>query len=104
MCCDVTRVESELVADTAVAIVGIRVATEAGSASVAGAMGRCWSSVPAESIPICATASARTMHSATSATSCACGRIDTLDLLVLGLATRWSSDPVAATVGLSDPC
>ena len=67
---------------------GTLVATEAGSASVADAMGICGSAVPAESIPICATASARIMYSATPATSSAGGRIDTLDPLVLGRVTQ----------------
>ena len=74
--------EPELVADTAVAVGGTRVATETGSASVADT---------------------------TPAASGACGRIDMLDPLVLGLAARWSSDPgssepVPATDGLKDPC
>jgi hypothetical protein len=66
-----------------------------------------WSSGPAGLIPSCATASARTMYSATPAASGAYGGNNTLDPLVLGLATRWlsdpgSTDPVPATGGLSD--
>jgi hypothetical protein len=35
---------------------------------------------------------------------CACGSLDTLDLLVRGLAALRLSDPVPASCGLSDPC
>jgi len=46
---------------------------------------------------------------ASPSSSGACGSTDTLDPLVRGLATRWSSDPgsrdpVPATGGSSDPC
>ena len=63
----------------------------------------CGSSGPAGLIPSCA------KHLATPAAFGAYGSNNTLDLLVLGLATRWlsdpgSSDPAPATGGSSGPC
>ena len=93
-----------MVPDVAVASVWATTVTVTGRASIADGMVLCGSSDPVGSIPPCATTSVRTMYSATPASSGACGGPDMFDPLVRRLATRWLSDPVPATSGLSDPC